>query len=72
MTKSAETIDIIVANINDKVTVLYDNESDRLSDILSEINDSLDLDTPAYIKTVDKKKYMDSKDNALSLNEIIA
>ena len=72
MNKSADTISIIVANINDKITVLYDNESDRLSDILNEINESLGLNPPAYIKTVDKKKYMLSKDNAISLNDIIA
>ena len=33
------TIDIIVTSINGKITVLYDNESDRLSDILNIIND---------------------------------
>ena len=67
-----DTINIIVANINNKLTVLYDNESDRLSDILSEINDSLRLDTQAYIKAVDKKKYLVDKDNAVALNELIS
>ena len=67
-----DTINIIVANINNKLTVLYDNESDRLSDILSEINKSLRLDTPAYIKAVDKKKYLVDKDNAVALNELIS
>lgn len=72
MNKTDDTISIIVANINDKITVLYDNESNRLSDILSEINESLGLNPPAYIKKVDKKKYFLSKDNAISLNDIIA
>lgn len=72
MSNVDDTINIIVANINNKLTVLYDNESDRLSDILSEINDSLRLDTPAYIKAVDKKKYLVDKDNAVALNELIS
>lgn len=66
------TIDIIVANINDKITVLYDNESDRLSDILNVINDNIMDDNKAYIKTVDKKKYLSFKDNAISLESIIS
>lgn len=66
------TIDIIVANINDKITVLYDNESDRLSDILNVINDNIMDDNKAYIKTVDKKKYLSFKDNAISLESLIS
>ena len=66
------TIDIIVANINDKITVLYDNESDRLSDILNVINDNIMGDNKAYIKTVDKKKYLSFKDNAMSLESLIS
>ena len=72
MSNVDDNINIIVANINNKLTVLYDNESDRLSDILSEINEILRLDTPAYIKAVDKKKYLVDKDNAVALNELIS
>lgn len=66
------TIDIIVTSINGKITVLYDNESDRLSDILNVINDNIMDDNKAYIKTVDKKKYLSFKDNAVSLESLIS
>lgn len=66
------TIDIIVTSINGKITVLYDNESDRLSDILNIINDNIMDDNKAYIKTVDKKKYLSFKDNAVSLESLIS
>ena len=66
------TIDIIVTSINGKITVLYDNESDRLSNILNIINDNIMDDNKAYIKTVDKKKYLSFKDNAVSLESLIS
>ena len=65
-----DKINIIVAVINDKPTVLYDEE-ENIDKILDEINNEFGLSNPAYIKSINRKKYNDAKDNMTLLNEII-